>query len=44
MKKVLLVILAIAFALSFTSCDDQEKKEKKPLKGDAKLAHQHRRW
>ncbi|HEV7736167.1 MAG TPA: hypothetical protein VGO47_02195 [Chlamydiales bacterium] len=44
MKKVLLAILGIAFALSFASCDDQEKKVQKPLKGDQKLAHQHKRW
>lgn len=43
MKKILLAILGVAFALSFTSCDDQKKKPPKPLKHtEQKLGH--RRW
>jgi hypothetical protein len=45
MKKILLAILGIAFALVFTSCEDQEQTDQKQFKSaEQKPMYPHRPW
>jgi len=48
MKKILLLIIGLAFALMFTSCDDQDGNKKKgqiaQQKQLAEKERHHKRW